>query len=137
MAVLWIVYMTYGAMDPEFGLMHSFHALLAIILSAATLILVGIIGLPIRLNRALRAAWLKRPALAFVTLAGGVLFVVLSIVFSEETDMVIDGGAHGTLTEPNNTLMILGCLLTAFGAFHIVTPYFIDPVGKTQDPQGA
>lgn len=141
MTVLWVVYMICAALDSEGGIdglaALFFQALIAPVFGGITLIMVGVAGLPIRLVRTIRNAWLKRPVIAFFTLGTGLLLVVLSILLSSETDVVLDGGVRGRKVLPNIPMILVGWFLTAFGAFHLITPYLIDPVESAQDPQGA
>jgi hypothetical protein len=122
-------YMIFAIQDSEFGFDGLFALLLqlgfAIILSALTLLGCAIIGLPIRLNKKIRAWWIKHFYISLIGVFIGIAFLALSFLpqFMETVQAEING-SPGMKKVPNFTLAGIGWFLTGFMALHIFPPKF-------------
>jgi hypothetical protein len=120
--------MVFALLDNDFDLsglfgLIIFQPIMGIILSALTIFVCLIIGLPIRLNKKLKYWWTTNFFIPIIGTVLGLIFLFLALLptFSETVIYALDG--EPTLKEvPNSILSILGWLLTAFSLLHIYQP---------------
>lgn len=103
-----------------------FQPILAILLSIMTVIVSGLIGLPIRLNNRLNNWWRTHFYISIVIGLIGLVACAISLTpgFIEEVTYQMDG-MDMTQTVPNQILSISGWLLVAIGTLHTYPPKFI------------
>jgi len=100
-----------------------FQPIFAILMSILTVIVCGLVGLPIRLNSKLNTWWRTH---FYVSILIGVLVLVACVIslmpgFVEEITYRMDG-INMTQTVPNQILSISGCFLVAIGTLHAYPP---------------
>ena len=103
-----------------------FQPTLAIILSILTVIVCGLVGLPIRLNSRLNNWWRTHFYVSIIIGFLGLVACAISLMpgFVEEVTYRMDG-MDMTQTVPNQTLSISGWFLVAIGTLHTYPPKFI------------
>ena len=109
----------------EFGLFGEFivQLILGVILSAFTITVCFIIGLPIRLNKKIHKWWTNRFYISIIgTLVGiTMLFLTLMPQFKETATIKING-QEAVQKIPNLFILYTGWFLTAFMTLHIFPP---------------
>ncbi len=123
-----ILYMLFAMFDYQGGFVNFvgltlFQPLLAILFSILTVILCGIVGLPIRLNSRLNNWWRTH---FYISILVGVLGLILCAVsltsgFIEEITYRMEG-MDTTQTVQNQILSITGWFLFAMGTLHTYPP---------------
>jgi hypothetical protein len=103
-----------------------FQPILAILLSILTVIVCGLVGLPIRLNNGLNTWWRTHFYVSILIGLLGLVACAISLMpgFVEEITYRIDG-VDMTETVPNQILSISGWFLVAIGTLHAYLPKFI------------
>ena len=122
------IYMVFALLDSNFGFdglfgLVIFQPIMAVILSALTIFVCLILGLPIRLNNKLNYWWTTNFYIPIIgtTIGLTLLFLALLPTFSETVTYELDG--EPTLKQiPNSIFSIAGWLLTAFSILHIYPP---------------
>ena len=129
---MFILYMLFAAFDYQGGIANFvglaiFQPILAIFISILTILLCGIIGLPIRINKRLNKWWRTNFYLAIIFGIIGFIFCVISVLpnFIEQVEYRIDG-LEQTATVPNRYFSISGWFLIAFGLLHLFLPYQLE-----------
>lgn len=100
-----------------------FQPIFAILMSILTVIVCGLVGLPIRLNSKLNTWWRTH---FYVSILIGVLGLVACVIslmpgFVEEITYRMDG-INMTQTVPNQILSISGWFLVGIGTLHAYPP---------------
>lgn len=97
-----------------------FQPLLAGLLSVVTIAVCLVVGLPIRINRAINSWWTKNLWLPITTLVLGISFLILSghPSFRDTVSTTIENH-NGYKEIPNLTFVTLGWILTAFSMLHV------------------
>jgi hypothetical protein len=103
-----------------------FQPILAILISILTVIICGLIGLPIRLNKRLNNWWRTH---FYVSILIGILGLVACAIslmpgFIEEITYRM-GGMDMTQTVPNQILSISGWFFVGIGTLHTYPPKFM------------
>jgi hypothetical protein len=103
-----------------------FQPILAILLSILTVIVCGLVGLPIRLNNRLNTWWRTHFYISILIGFLGLVACVISLMpgFVEEVTYRMDG-MDMTQTVPNRILSISGWFIVAIGTLHTYLPKFI------------
>lgn len=103
-----------------------FQPILAILLSILTVIVCGLVGLPIRLNNRLNNWWRTHFYVSILIGLTGLISCAISLTpgFAEEVTYRMDG-MNMTQTVPNRILSITGWFLVAVGTLHTYPPKFI------------
>lgn len=103
-----------------------FQPILAILLSILTVIVCGLVGLPIRLNNRLNNWWRTHFYVSILIGFAGLVACAISLMpgFVEEVTYRMDG-MDMTQTVPNRILSISGWFLVAIGTLHAYSPKFI------------
>ncbi len=103
-----------------------FQLILAILLSILTVIVCGLVGLPIRLNNRLNNWWRTHFYISILIGLIGLVACAISLMpgFVEEITYRMDG-IDMTQTVPNQTLSISGWFLVAIGTLHTYPPKYI------------
>ena len=122
-----LIYMLFAAMDSEFGADGLFTLLLQLIfavpLTLLTILLCLLVGLPIRMHKAVREWWMAHyyiPILGFVL--GIVLFYISYLPqYTHTVSATIDGIA-GSKSIPNPTIAITAWFITLFMLLHFFPP---------------
>ncbi len=124
--------MLFAAFDYQGGIANFvglaiFQPILAICLSLLTIIVCGIIGLPIRLNNRFNKWWRTNFYFAIILGIIGLVFCVISVFpnFIEQVEYRIDG-LEQTATVPNRFFSVSGWFLIAFGLLHLFLPYKLE-----------
>lgn len=126
-----ILYMVFAMFEYQGGIINFvgltlFQPVIAIILSFLTIIICGLIGLPIRLNNQLNIWWRTHFYISILLGLAGLLACIISLTpgFVEEITYRMDG-IDMTQTVPNQILSITGWFLVAIGSLHTYPPKFI------------
>jgi hypothetical protein len=112
-----------GGFDEIIGI-TLFQPIIATILAFLTLIICGLIGLPLRINNKLNIWWRENfyisPLIAFL----GIITFAISFLpdFTQRVEHEIEGYKE-VIQIPNSTLIILGWFLIGFGLLHSFPPY--------------
>lgn len=103
-----------------------FQPILAILLSILTVIVCGLVGLPVRLNNRLNNWWRTHFYISILIGFLGLVACAISFMpgFVEEVTYRMDG-IDMTQTIPNRILSISGWFLVAIGTLHAYPPKFI------------
>lgn len=103
-----------------------FQPILALLLSILTVIVCGLIGLPIRLNNRLNTWWRTNFYVSILIGFLGLVACAISLMpgFVEEVTYRMDG-MDMTQTVPNQILSISGWFLVAVGTLHTYPPKYI------------
>lgn len=103
-----------------------FQPILAILLSILTVIVCGLVGLPIRLNNRLNTWWRTHFYISILIGFLGLVACAISLMpgFVEEVTYRMDG-MDMTQTVPNRILSISGWFIVAIGTLHTYLPKFI------------
>lgn len=131
-ATLFMIYIIYALLDvDEADLVNAigfviFQPLFGFILTAATIAICFIVGLPIRLKLPVREWWLARPLLPLVGTVIGLLFLLLAFTPNlTETKNIIINGETIKKEVPNAVVSITGWFLVAFFLLHFYPqPFF-------------
>lgn len=112
-----------GGVDEMFGLM-IFQPIMAFVLAFITMLICGLLGLPIRIHKKLNNWWrghfYTAPAIVLV----GLVLGIFSFFFMEQSEFEIDGMLQ-TVAHPNTECLVLSWFLMAFGLLHVYPPYMI------------
>ena len=126
-----ILYMLFAMFDYQGGFANFvgltlFQPILAIVLSILTVIVCGLVGLPIRLNNRLNNWWRTHFYVSILIGLLGIVACAISLLpkFVEEITYRMDG-MDMTQTVPNQILSISGWFLVAMGTLHAYPPKFI------------
>ena len=129
---MFILYMLFAAFDYQGGIANFvglaiFQPILAIFISFLTIIICGIIGLPIRINNRFNEWWRTNFYVAIVFGIIGFIFCLFSVfpTFIEQVEYRMDG-LELTATVPNRFFSISGWFLIAFGLLHLFLPYKLE-----------
>lgn len=119
---IYIVYAVFDIDEPDIinGISFVlFQPLLGFTLTALTILICFIIGLPIRLRVKVRHWWLARPVLPILGTAVGffLLFIAFHSALKETTQIVLNGETVDKEV-PNTLISITGWFLTAFSLLH-------------------
>ncbi|MDB5206941.1 MAG: hypothetical protein JWR72_2016 [Flavisolibacter sp.] len=124
-AFLFIVYIIYALLDVEEADMINgigfivFQPLFGFILTAITIVICFIAGLPIRLKTKIKQWWLTKPLIPILGFVIGVLLLILAFNPNlTETKQIILYGETVNKEVPNITVSITGWFLTAFCLLH-------------------
>ncbi len=124
--------MIFAAFDYQGGIANFvglaiFQPILALILSILTIIICGIIGIPIRINDKFNKWWRTNFYVAVIIVITGISFCIISLFpnFIEQVDYRMDG-LEQTATVPNRFLSITGWFLIGFGLLHLFLPYKLE-----------
>ncbi|MDR1667777.1 MAG: hypothetical protein LBS03_08845 [Bacteroidales bacterium] len=128
--VLFGIYMIFALLDSDFGIdglvgLIIIQPVLGCIISALTVVVCFIIGLPLHFNRRINRWWKKHFYLSIIMLFAGLLALLLSLFpsFVEETKIMTDG--YDTVKNvPNSYLSLSGWFLTAFSILHLYPASF-------------
>ena len=103
-----------------------FQPILAILISILTVIVCGLVGLPIRLNNRLNNWWRTHFYVSIIIGFLGLAACAISLMpgFLEEVTYRMDG-MDMNQTVPNQILSISGWFLVAIGTLHTYPPKFI------------
>ena len=103
-----------------------FQPILAFLLSILTVIVCGLVGLPIRLNNRLNTWWRTHFYVSILIGFSGLVACAISLMpgFVEEVTYRMDG-MDMSQTVPNQILSVLGWFLVAIGTLHAYPPKFI------------
>lgn len=103
-----------------------FQPILAILISILTVIVCGLVGLPIRLNNRLNNWWRTHFYVSILIGFLGLVACAISLIpgFVEEVTYRMDG-MDMTQTVPNQILSISGWFLVAIGTLHTYPPKFV------------
>ncbi len=128
---IFILYMLFAMFDYQGGIANFvglaiFQPIFAIILSLLTVIICGLIGLPIRLNKRLNNWWRTHFYISILIGFLGIVACAISLMpgFIEEITYRMDG-MEMTQTIPNQILSISGWFLVAMGTLHTYPPKFL------------
>lgn len=104
-----------------------FQSILAILISILTVIVCGLVGLPIRLNHRLNTWWRTHFYVAILIGLLGLVACAISLMpgFVEEVTYRMDG-MDMTQTLPNRILSVSGWFLVAIGTLHIYPPIILE-----------
>ena len=104
-----------------------FQPILAILLSILTVIVCGLVGLPIRLNNRLNNWWRTHFYVSILIGFLGLVACAFSLTpgFVEDVTYRMDG-MDMTQTVPNQILSISGWFLVAIGALHVYPPIILE-----------
>jgi hypothetical protein len=126
--VLLGIYMLFALLDSDFGVdgligLIIFQPILGCIISALSIGICFIIGLPIRLNKQICKWWKKHFYLSIILLIGGLIILLLSLhpALAESVKISIDG-YETVKNTPNEVLLSIGWFLTAFSILHLYPP---------------
>ena len=123
MIVLWITYMVFAVLDTEWGfdgiIGLLYQAIWGVLLSGLSILVVSIVGLPIRLYTPLRKWWSQSIWLPTLILFCGGLLLVLSILFSADQVVEPEGGSAVLKRIPQLRLAVSGWFMLAFGVLHL------------------
>jgi len=123
-----VLYRLFAMFDYQGGIakfigLTLFQPISAVLVSISTVIICGLIGLPIRLNNRLNTWW--RTHFYVSTLIGflGLVTCAISLMpeFVQEVTYRMDG-MDMTQTVPNQALSISGWFLVAIGTLHVYPP---------------
>lgn len=121
--LLLVVYLIFALLDMNDADLISgigfliFQPILALVLTAITIVACFVIGLPIRLSARLNEWWKARPLLALGGLLAGIVLLILSIIFTEQKTILIDGATQ-VRAVPGAALSITGWFLSGFCLLH-------------------
>jgi hypothetical protein len=124
-ATLFVIYIIYALLDVDEADMINgigfiiFQPLFGFVLTAMTILICFIVGLPIRLKSKMRQWWLARPLLPISGVAIGLF--LLFIAFNSnltETKQVVLNGETVDKEVPNTLISISGWFLIAFSLLH-------------------
>lgn len=103
-----------------------FQPILAILISILTVIVCGLVGLPIRLNNRLNNWWRTHFYVSILIGFLGLVACAISLIpgFVEEVTYRMDG-MDMTQTVPNQILSISGWFLVATGTLHTYPPKLV------------
>ncbi|WGF94032.1 hypothetical protein [Aequorivita marisscotiae] len=126
-----ILYMLFAMFDYQGGFANFvgltlFQPILAILISILTVIVCGLVGLPIRLNNRLNTWWRSHFYVSILIGLLGLVACAISLMpgFIEEITYRMDG-MDMTQTVPNQILSISGWFLVSIGTLHLYPPKFI------------
>lgn len=126
-----ILYMLFAMFNYQGGIANFvgltlFQPILAILISVLTVIICGLVGLPIRLYNRLNIWWRTHFYVSILIGLLGLVACALSLMlgFVEEITYRMDG-MDMTQTVPNQILSISGWFLVAIGTLHTYPPKFI------------
>jgi hypothetical protein len=126
-----ILYMLFAMFDYQGGIANFiglalFQPILAILLSILTVIICGLVGLPLRFNTRLNVWWRTHSYVSILIGLLGLFACTISLMprFVEEITYRMDG-MDMTQTVPNQVLSISGWFLVAIGTLHAYPPKFI------------
>jgi len=128
--LLLVVYLIFALMDMnDADLMTGigfllFQPILALVLTAMTIIACFVIGLPIRLSARLNEWWKARPFIALGGVFIGIVLLILSMIFTEQKTIFIDGEAQ-VRQVPGAALSITGWFLSGFCLMHFYPQIFL------------
>jgi hypothetical protein len=124
-ATLFVIYIIYALLDVDEADMINgigfiiFQPVFGFILTALTILICFIVGLPIRLKSKVRQWWLARPLLPIFGISIGLF--LLFIAFSSnlaETRQIVLNGVTVDKEVPNTAISITGWFLTGFSLLH-------------------
>ncbi len=125
------LYMLFAMFDYRGGIANFIgltvlQPIFAILLSVVTVIVCGLVGLPVRLNRKLNEWWRTHFYVSILIGLSGLIACAISLTpgFVEEITYSMDGSDR-THTVPNQILSITGWFLVAFGTLHVYPPKFL------------
>ena len=122
------IYMFFAVLDSEFGfdglvVLFIFQPVIAIVLSVLTIIVCMLAGLPIRLNKKLNHWWTTNFYISIIGVVCGLTLLFLAMLPGfEETATVISDERETLKQIPNQTLLLIGLLLTVFSLLHVYPP---------------
>lgn len=126
-----VLYMLFAMFDYQGGFANFvgltlYQPILAIMLSILTVIVCGLVGLPIRLNNRLNTWWRTHFYISVLIGFLGLVACAISLIpgFVEEVTYRMDG-MDMTQTVPNQILSISGWFLVAIGTLHTYPPKFV------------
>ena len=126
-----ILYMLFAMFNYQGGFANFvgltlFQPILAILLSILTVIICGLVGLPIRLNTRLNNWWRTHFYISILIGLTGLISCTISLTpgFIEEVPFRMDRMVM-IQTIPNRILSITGWFLVAIGTLHTFPPKFI------------
>lgn len=126
-----ILYMLFAMFDYQGGFANFvgltlFQPISAILISILTVIVCGLVGLPIRLNNQLNTWWRTHFYVSILIGFLGLVACAISLMpgFVEEVTYRMDG-MDMTQSVPNRILSISGWFLVAIGTMHTFLPKFI------------
>lgn len=111
-----------GGIDGMFGFLFSL--IIAWFLSWLNILIVFIIGLPIRTNYRIFKWWTSHSYIAITLIISGFILLFLANTTYFESIVVIDSDEQNELKRiPNFQLQITGWFLITFSTFHLFPPY--------------
>lgn len=121
---LLLIYLVYAVLTNEDANVVSmvgfflFQPLYAVLLTAITLLICLVIGLPLRLHASLNNWWRSKPFIPFLGVGMGLLLLALAFYppFKEVTPAMDDVGIE--YPQPNTACAATGWFLTAFCLLH-------------------
>jgi hypothetical protein len=121
--------MIFALLDSDFGIdglvgLIIFQPVPGCIISALTIVVCFIIGLPLHFNRRINRWWKKHFYLSIIMLFAGLLALLLLFPsFAEEAKVMADG-YEAVKNVPNRYLSLAGWFLTAFSILHLYPASF-------------
>lgn len=111
-----------GGIDGILGI-AVFQPIMSIIFAFLTILICGLVGLPIRINKKLNKWWRTKFYVSLILTFIGIVLSVISFLptFVQKTEYDINGITEIT-TIPNIFLAITGWFLIAFGILHSFPP---------------
>ena len=108
--------------DGMIGLLISL--MIGAVLTALSILVCLLIGLPIRLHRTIRTFWLKNTWISIVIFMIGIFLQVFSLLPSNR-DLVVIDGELGPIEHsiPDPTFAITGWFMMLFGILHTYLPF--------------
>ncbi len=125
---IFCIYMVFAMLDSDFGVdglfgLVIFQPIMAIILSAMTIFVCLIIGLPIRLNKKLNYWWTRNFYISIIGTIIGMTFLFLALLPAFTETVAYDLDREPTIKQiPNSIFSMTGWILTAFSILHIYPP---------------
>jgi len=121
------IYMLFAILDSDWGLDGVvgllFQFIWAAIVSLITIMMCLLVGLPIRLNRALREWWGDHSYIPMALFLVGLLMLGLSLLPRFMESMTVDEGSFPRLKQvPNMVLALSGWFSCSFALLHIFPP---------------
>lgn len=120
--------MIFALQDNDFGLDGLFgffiiQPVFAIIISALSIFICFILGLPIRFNKKIKSWWVNHFYITLIAIFIGVLLLIISFfpIFRENVFVNIND-EKSLRVIPNLTLVILGWFLITFSILHTFPP---------------
>jgi hypothetical protein len=122
------IYMVFALLDSDFGIdgifgLLFFHPIIGILISAMTIIVCLIIGLPIRLINKINDWWIKYNYISIMGTIIGITFLILSLLPQyKETVSICIGETSAVKQIPNEMFSYIGWILTSFSILHTYPP---------------